>query len=111
MADFKTLDDIDVAGKTVLVRGDLNVPMDGGRVTDATRLERLAPTLTELADGGARVVVCPSRRRRQAWREYVPAPVGRPRCPSADGAAWLPPQDCIGDRRHASQPRRLKLSL
>ena len=57
MTAFKTLDDIDVAGKTVLVRGDLNVPVKNGVVTDSTRLDRLAPTLTELADKGAKVVV------------------------------------------------------
>ena len=57
MADYKTLDDIDVAGKRVLVRADLNVPMAGGRITDTSRLDRLAPTLRELADGGARVIV------------------------------------------------------
>ena len=42
---FKTLNDIKPAGKTVLVRGDLNVPMQDGVVSDSTRLERLAPTL------------------------------------------------------------------
>lgn len=57
MADFKTLDDIDVTDKVVLVRADLNVPMSDGRVTDATRLERLVPTLRELEQKGAKVVV------------------------------------------------------
>jgi phosphoglycerate kinase len=55
---FKTLDDIgDVRGKRVLVREDLNVPMDGARVTDDTRLRAAAPTLAELADKGAIVLV------------------------------------------------------
>ncbi len=54
---FKTLDSIDVAGKRVLVRVDLNVPMKAGKVTDATRIERAAPTLTELASKGAKVIV------------------------------------------------------
>lgn len=54
---LNTLDDVDVAGKTVLVRVDLNVPMEHGRVSDLTRITRLVPTLTELADKGARVVV------------------------------------------------------
>jgi len=54
---FKTLDDLDVSGKHVLVRVDLNVPMKGGKVTDATRIERAAPTLGELAARGARVIV------------------------------------------------------
>ncbi|NKB47882.1 MAG: phosphoglycerate kinase [Alphaproteobacteria bacterium] len=57
MADYKTLDDIDVAGQRVLVRADLNVPMADGQVTDASRLERLSPTLRELAARGARVVI------------------------------------------------------
>lgn len=57
MKPFKTLDDLSPAGKTVLVRADLNVPFKNGKVTDATRIERLIPTLTELASKGARVVV------------------------------------------------------
>ena len=54
---FKSLDDMAVAGRIVLVRGDLNVPMRDGRIGDATRLERLSPTITALTDQGARVVV------------------------------------------------------
>ena len=54
---FKTLDDLDFAGRRVILRGDLNVPMRDGKITDATRLDRLAPTINELADGGARVIV------------------------------------------------------
>ena len=55
---FRTLDDIgDVTGKRVLVRVDLNVPMENGRVSDATRIERVLPTLRELSDGGARVIL------------------------------------------------------
>ena len=58
MTAFRTLDDIgDVAGKRVLVREDLNVPMDGDRVTDDTRLRAAAPTIAELADKGAIVLV------------------------------------------------------
>ncbi|MEK9661898.1 MAG: phosphoglycerate kinase, partial [Alphaproteobacteria bacterium] len=57
MSDFQTLDDLDVAGKRVLLRADLNVPMKDGVVTDTTRLDRLAPTIDELAGKGARVVV------------------------------------------------------
>jgi phosphoglycerate kinase len=56
-ATFKTIDSLDVSGKRVLVRLDLNVPMKNGRVTDATRIERAAPTVRELADKGAKVVV------------------------------------------------------
>jgi phosphoglycerate kinase len=57
MPDFLTLDDIDARGKRVLVRADLNVPVKDGKVSDATRIERLAPTITALLDRGAAVVV------------------------------------------------------
>ncbi|MBM3561437.1 MAG: phosphoglycerate kinase, partial [Alphaproteobacteria bacterium] len=57
MTGFRTLDDIDVKGRRVLVRLDLNVPTKDGRVTDTTRIERAMPTVVELADRGARVVV------------------------------------------------------
>ena len=54
---FRTLDDLAVKGKRVLVRADLNVPVADGKVTDATRIERQAPTIRELADKGAKVIV------------------------------------------------------
>jgi phosphoglycerate kinase len=54
---FRTLDDVDVKAKRVLLRVDLNVPMENGRVTDATRLERVAPTITEIAGKGGKVIL------------------------------------------------------
>jgi phosphoglycerate kinase len=57
MPPFRTLDDLDVAGKRVLLRADLNVPVKDGKVTDATRIERLAPTIEALIGKGAKVVV------------------------------------------------------
>jgi phosphoglycerate kinase len=58
MASFKTLDDLtDISGKRVLVRVDLNVPCKDGKVTDATRIERVAPTILELSDKGAKVIL------------------------------------------------------
>jgi len=54
---FRTLDDVDVKGKRVLVRVDLNVPMENGRVADATRLERVAPTIIEIASKGGKVIL------------------------------------------------------
>jgi phosphoglycerate kinase len=54
---FRTLDDVDVKGKRVLLRVDLNVPMENSRVTDATRLERVAPTITELSGKGGKVIL------------------------------------------------------
>src|SRR5277367_3051524 len=57
MKSFRTLDDVDVKGKRVLLRVDLNVPMESGRVTDATRLERVAPTITEISANGGKVIL------------------------------------------------------
>jgi phosphoglycerate kinase len=54
---FRTLDDADVKGKRVLLRVDLNVPMENGRVTDATRIERVTPTIREIAEKGGKVIL------------------------------------------------------
>ena len=89
MSKFRTLDDLgDVRGKAVLVREDLNVPMDDGRVTDDTRLRAAMPTLLELADRGAKVLVLAHFGRpkgkpdeKYSLRQVVPAlaaVLGRP---------------------------------
>ena len=57
MAAFKTLDDYDLSGKRVLVRADLNVPVADGKVTDATRIERLLPTLKEIVAKGGKAII------------------------------------------------------
>jgi phosphoglycerate kinase len=57
MKQFRTLDDVDVKGKRVLLRVDLNVPMENRRVTDTTRLERVAPTIIELSQKGGKVIL------------------------------------------------------
>ena len=57
MPAFRTLDQAEVNGKRVLVRVDLNVPVDGGKVTDATRIERSAATITEIAHKGGKVIL------------------------------------------------------
>ena len=54
---FRTLDDANVAGKRVLLRVDLNVPTENGKVTDKTRIERVASTITEIADKGGKVIL------------------------------------------------------
>jgi phosphoglycerate kinase len=54
---FRTLDSADCKSKRVLVRVDLNVPMDNGVVTDATRIERVLPTIREIADRGGKVIL------------------------------------------------------
>jgi phosphoglycerate kinase len=94
---FRTLDDVDVKGKRVLLRVDLNVPMENGRVSDATRLERVAPTITEIAGKGGKVILLahfgrPKGRDRKDSLKPVAAAladvIGRP-----VGFA----DDCIGD--------------
>jgi phosphoglycerate kinase len=55
---FKTLDNVNVAGKRVLLRADLNVPVRDGKITDLTRIERLTPTIRELTAKNAKVIVC-----------------------------------------------------
>ncbi len=57
MANFRTLDDAELSGKRVLLRLDLNVPTENGEVTDTTRLERVVPTIREIADKGGKVIL------------------------------------------------------
>ncbi len=97
MSQFRTLDRADVKGKRVLLRVDLNVPMEGGKVTDATRIARVVPTIAEIADKGGKVVLLahfgrpkgrdPKESLQPVARE-VARIVGRP-----VGFA----EDCIGD--------------
>src|SRR5208337_1780450 len=54
----RTLDNLDDAGKRVLLRADLNVPVRDGKISDLTRIERLSPTIRELSGKGAKVIVC-----------------------------------------------------
>ena len=100
MTSFKTLDDIDVAGKTVLVRGDLNVPMKEGKVKDSTRLDRLAPTLTELADKGAKVVVMShfGRPKGKVNPDYSLGPVVPALEKALGGRTVKFAEDCVGPK-------------
>jgi phosphoglycerate kinase len=77
---FKTIDDItDLAGKRVLVRVDLNVPMDNYKVTDTTRIERVLPTIKELSEKGAKVILLAhfGRPKGEKVKEMSLAPVAR----------------------------------
>ncbi len=95
---FKTLDDIDVSGRRVLVRGDLNLPIRDGRVTDATRIDRLVPTLRELSGKGARVIVMShfGRPKGKMVPEMSLRPVADALSLSLDGAPVAFATDCIG---------------
>ncbi|PYD76447.1 phosphoglycerate kinase [Novacetimonas pomaceti] len=94
---FKTLDQLQPAGKKVLLRADLNVPVQGGQITDATRLLRLLPTIQELAQKGARVIVVShfDRPKGQRVPEMSLAPIA-----DALGDALGRPvtfaEDCVG---------------
>jgi len=57
MPNFRTLDSADLSGKRVLVRVDLNVPMENGKITDATRIERVMPTIAEISRKGGKVIL------------------------------------------------------
>ncbi|PCI38607.1 MAG: phosphoglycerate kinase [Rhodospirillaceae bacterium] len=57
MSNFKTIDDLDVSGKRVLLRADLNVPMQDGKPSDTTRIDRTVPTIKELTARGAKVII------------------------------------------------------
>src|SRR5262245_66656934 len=102
-ASFKTLDSIDLAGKRVLVRIDLNVPMKAGKVTDATRIERAAPTLAELSAKGARVIVLSHFGRPDG--KPVPEMSLRPLVEPLSKALGKPvafAEDCIGPQAEAA---------
>lgn len=100
---FQTLDTIDVAGKTVLVRADLNVPVADGQVTDTTRIDRLVPTLKEIAAKGAKVVVLSHFGRpkngpdeKNSLRQVVPSVEKALGVPVAFAA------DCVGETAKAA---------
>jgi phosphoglycerate kinase len=97
MPNFRTLDDLQVKGKRVLVRADLNVPMKDGAVTDASRIERQAPTIRELSDKGARVIVLSHFDRPKG--KVVPAMSLKPLAPALAKALGRPvafADDCAG---------------
>ena len=99
---FRTLEQADVKGKRVLLRVDLNVPMENGKVGDRTRIERVAATITEIADKGGKVIllshfgrpkgVDPSQSLRPV-AAAVAEVIGRP-------VAFA--EDCIGDKAEAA---------
>ena len=76
---FRTLDGVVVAGKRVLLRADLNVPLHDGQISDLTRIARLTPTIRELAGKGAKVIVCShfGRPKGKPVAEMSLAPVAR----------------------------------
>jgi phosphoglycerate kinase len=97
MNKFRTLDDLDVKARRVLLRVDLNVPMENGRVTDLTRLERVAPTITEIADKGGKVILLAHFGRPKGRDEKASL---KPIAAALSGVLKKPvafADDCIGE--------------
>jgi phosphoglycerate kinase len=99
---FRTLDQADVRGKRVLVRVDLNVPVENGKPADLTRIERVAPTIREIADKGGKVILLSHFGRpkgfdpKDSLEQFAPAiadVLGRPVAFAAD---------CIGEKAQAA---------
>ena len=99
---FRTLDDIDVRSKRVLVRVDLNVPVENGKVADTTRIERVAPTIREIADKGGKAILLSHFGRpkgpdpTQSLKLVAPAIVAVLKRPIAFA------EDCIGEKAAAA---------
>jgi phosphoglycerate kinase len=102
MNSFRTLDQADVKGKRILLRIDLNVPMESGKVSDATRIERVGPTITELADKGGKVILLSHFGRpkgpdpKESLRSVAAAVADIIERPVAFA------EDCIGDKAKAA---------
>lgn len=103
----RSLGDLQVAGRRVLLRADLNVPMKDGKVTDATRIERLAPTIRELAGAGARVVVLSHFGRPDGQRrdDMSLRPLAGALSGALGGAPVSFASDCIGPEARAMVDR------
>jgi phosphoglycerate kinase len=98
MAVLRTLEDLEVAGRKVLVRLDLNVPMQDGEVADATRIQRSVPTVKELLDKNAKVAILSHFGRPKGRRE--PSMSLQPLCGPLGAALGRPAafaEDCIGE--------------
>ncbi len=99
---FRTIDDLDVKGKRVVVRADLNVPMKDGVVTNTARIDRTVPTLKELAARGAKVIILTHLGRPGGERnmEFTVEPVAKA-LEEALGSKVTFCSDCIGSEAEA----------
>ena len=98
MSTFNTIDDLDVRGRKVLVRADLNVPMRDGNISDTTRIDRSLPTISDLIEKGAKVIVMShfGRPKGQVVPEMSLKPVAAA-LEKASGKRVVFASDCIGD--------------
>ena len=94
---WKTLDDMDLAGKVVLVRVDINVPVENGRVTDTTRIERIVPTVKDILEkGGKPVLLAHFGRPKGQVVPEMSLKVTLPALEEAFGRGVIFAEDCIG---------------
>ncbi len=103
MPAFRTLDELAARGKRVLLRADLNLPVKDGRITDMTRITRLAPTIRELLEKGARVIICSHFDRPKGQR--VPEMSLKPMQAALSEALGRPvafADDCVGPEAEAA---------
>ncbi|MFO1208797.1 MAG: phosphoglycerate kinase [Amaricoccus sp.] len=100
---WKTLDDMDLAGKVVLTRVDINVPVEGGKVTDATRIERIVPTIKDiLAKGGKPVLLAHFARPKGKVVPEMSLKVTLPALEGALGQQVAFAGDCVGPAAKAA---------
>ena len=99
MVAYKTLDQLDVAGKRVLMRVDLNVPVHDGKIGDATRIERLVPTIERLSTAGARIILISHFGRPKGKRSTGDslARLGEPLSLALGGTTVVVAEHCIGE--------------
>jgi phosphoglycerate kinase len=95
---YKSIDAVDVKGKRVIVRADLNVPLADGKVSDATRIERLLPTIKELADRGAKIIILSHLGRPDGKKnpKYTLKPVAEKLAAMLGGIPVHFVEDCVG---------------
>ena len=95
--NWRTLDDMDLAGKRVLIRVDINVPMENGRVTDATRIQKIVPTVNDiLAAKGHPVLLAHFGRPKGAVKPEFSLNQLIPALEEAFGSEVIFVADCIG---------------
>jgi len=99
---FRTLDDVDVKGKRVLLRVDLNVPVGEGEVSDGTRIERMAPTILEIADKGGKVILLSHFDRPKAPnpKDSLKPVAAQVACIIKRPVAFV--EDCVGENAEAA---------
>src|SRR6266403_6329567 len=102
MVAVRTLDEADLRGKRVLLRVDFNVPLEDGKVGDLTRIERVVPTIREIADKGGKVILLSHFGRPKG---FDPAQSLKLLTPAIAAVLKRPvafAEDCIGERASAA---------